>query len=83
MKELSIFVDESGTQERESRVFTDRDSTYRTFGLAQVADYLCAIELTVAKFEYHCETSTDVKLFGGAGSFKQNWLKQARWKLLG
>lgn len=65
------------------QAFISRDSTYRTFRLAQVADYLYAIELTAAKFERHCETPTDVKFFGGVGSFKKNWLRQARRKLLG
>lgn len=65
------------------QAFINRDSTYRTLRLAQVADYLCAIELTAAKFECHCETSTDVKFFGGVGTFKKNWLKQARRKFLG
>lgn len=64
------------------QAFINRESTYRAFRLAQVADYLCAIELTAAKFEHHCETATDVKFFGSVGMFKKNWLKQARRKLL-
>lgn len=64
------------------QTFIHRNSSYHMFRLAQVADYLCAIELTAAKFEYHCETPTDLKFFGGVGSFKRNWLKQARRKLL-
>lgn len=64
------------------QAFIHRNSSYHMFRLAQVADYLCAIELTAAKFEHHCETSTDLKFFGGVGSFKKNWLKQARRKLL-
>ena len=60
--------------------YVDRDSDYRSYRLSQAADYLCAIELTAAKFEAHCTTSTDDKFFGGVGSFKKNWLKQARRK---
>ncbi len=59
-----------------------READYRTFRLSQVADYLCAIELTAAKYERHTTTATDEKFFGGAAAFKKNWLKQARRKLL-
>lgn len=59
-----------------------RESDYHTFRLSQVADYLCAIELTAAKYERHAATATDEKFFGGATAFKKNWLKQARKKLL-
>lgn len=59
-----------------------RMSDYRSFRLAQTADYLCAIELAAVKYASHEETGTDVKFFGGVGSFKKNWLKQARRKLL-
>lgn len=59
-----------------------RESDYRTFRLSQVADYLCAIELTAEKYRRHTATSTDEKFFGGATAFKKNWLKQARKKLL-
>ena len=56
------------------QAFVNRDSTYRAFRLAQVIDYLCAIELTAAKFEHRCETSTDAKCTAvqprfGAGRF--------------
>lgn len=59
-----------------------RDSDYREYRLAQVADYLCEIELAAVKYENHDETNTDIKFFGGIGSFKKNWLKQARRKLI-
>lgn len=51
------------------QAYVARDSEYRAFRLAQVADYLCAIELTAAKYEANCETPTDNKFFGGVGSF--------------
>lgn len=57
-----------------------RSSDYRRFRLAQVADYLCAIELAAVKYKHHEETETDEKFFGGYGAFKKNWLKQARRK---
>lgn len=54
--------------------------TYGQYRLLQVADFLCAIELVAVKYEAHEETSTDLKFFGGIGSFKKNWLKQAKRK---
>ena len=60
-----------------------RESDYRCYRLAQVADYLCEIELAAVKYEHGEQTETDNKFFGGKGPFKKNWLKQARRKLLG
>lgn len=48
--------------------------------LAQVADYLCSIELAALRYADHEETSTYIKLFGGARAFKANQLKQIRRK---
>lgn len=62
------------------QAYIARNSEYRAYRLSQVADYLCAIELTAAKYETSCATSTDDKFFGSIGSFKKNWLKQARRK---
>lgn len=62
------------------QAYVERQTDYRSFRLAQVADYLCAIELTAVKFETRKTTPTDDKFFGGVGSFKRNWLKQARRK---
>ena len=59
-----------------------RDSDYRAYRLAQAADYLCEIELAAIKYENHDETQTDIKFFGSIGSFKKNWLKQARRKVI-
>lgn len=50
--------------------------------ILQVADYFCAIELARLKFERHEETSTDIKIFGYVGTFKNNFLKQAKRKKL-
>lgn len=65
------------------QAYVSRDSDYRSYRLSQTADYLCAMELTAAKFEAHCTTPTDGKFFGGVGNFKKNWLKQARRKRIG
>lgn len=59
-----------------------RNSNYRSFRLAQVADYLCALELTEIKYATHEETATDVRFFGKASSFRKNYLRQARRKLM-
>lgn len=59
-----------------------RRTQFADYRLAQVADYLCAVELTSIKFEAGEQTSTDDKFFGGIGSFKKNYLKQARRKLI-
>ena len=50
------------------------------YRLEQVADYLCTIELALAKYEAKEDGETCNKFFGGIGSFKRNWLKQARSK---
>lgn len=49
--------------------------------LAQVADYLCSIELAALRYADHEETDTYKKLFGSARTFKANLLKQVRRKL--
>lgn len=59
-----------------------RESDYRLYRLAQVADYLCEMELAAVKYENGESTETDNKFFGGKGPFKKNWLKQARRKML-
>lgn len=59
-----------------------RNSDYRSFRLAQVADYLCALELTEIKYAAHEETATDVRFFGKASTFRKNYLRQARRKLM-
>ena len=59
-----------------------RESDYRRYRLAQVADYLCEIELAAIKYDRGEPTETDNKFFGGKGTFKKNWLKQARRKLM-
>lgn len=50
------------------------------YRLEQVVDYLCTIELALVKYEAKEDGETCSKFFGGIGTFKRNWLKQARRK---
>lgn len=50
------------------------------YRLEQVADYLYTIELALVKYEAKEDGETCNKFFEGIGSFKRNWLKQARRK---
>ena len=57
-----------------------RRTTMTEYRLSQVADFLCAIELAAVKYDAKEDGGTYGKFFGGIGSFKKNWLKQARRK---
>lgn len=57
-------------------------TTMTEYRLAQVADYLCTIELAAAKYAAKENGGTYDKFFGGVGAFKKNWLKQARRKAI-
>ena len=57
-----------------------RKTSMTDYRLEQVADYLCTIELALAKYEAKEDGETYNKFFGGIGSFKRNWFKQARSK---
>lgn len=57
-----------------------RKTSMTDYHLEQVADYLCTIELALVKYEAKENGETYNKFFGGIGSFKRNWLKQARSK---
>ena len=57
-------------------------TTMTEYRLAQVVDYLCTIELAAVKYAAKENGRTYDKFFGGIGTFKKNWLKQARRKLL-
>ena len=57
-------------------------TTMTEYRLAQVADYLCTIELAAVKYSAKENGGTYDKFFGGIGSFKKNWLKQARRKVI-
>lgn len=57
-------------------------TTMTEYRLAQVADYLCTIELAAVKYAAKEDGNTYDKFFGGVGAFKRNWLKQVRRKAL-
>ncbi|WP_302886765.1 DUF3800 domain-containing protein [uncultured Slackia sp.] len=57
-----------------------RKTSMTDYRLEQVADYLCTIELALAKYETKEDGETYNKFFGDIGSFKRNWLKQSRSK---
>lgn len=59
-----------------------RASAMADYRLSQVADYLCTLELAALKYDAGEDGATYGKFFGGVGSFKRNWLKQARRKRL-
>lgn len=59
-----------------------KKTTMTEYRPAQVADYLCTIELAAVKYAAKENGGTYDKFFGGIGTFKKNWLKQARRKLL-
>ena len=69
------FVLSKGVVERRKTSMTD----YR---LGQAADYLCTIELAAVKYAAKEDGETYNKFFGGIGTFKKNWLKQARRKMI-
>lgn len=55
-----------------------RNSSPRDYRLSQVADCICALELTAQKYVDKRSTVTDGKMFGGIGAFKRNYLKKIR-----
>lgn len=57
-----------------------RKTSMTDYRLEQVADYLCTIELALVKYQAKEDGETYNKFFGGIGSFKRNWLKQAHSK---
>ncbi len=60
-----------------------RNASPKEYRLSQVADYLCTLELAALKFDAREITSTDEAFFGlSATTFKRNYLKKARKKLL-
>ena len=61
-------------------VVVHRKTSMTDYRLEQVADYLCTIEPAAVKYAAKEDGETYNKFFGGIGSFKKNWLKQARRK---
>lgn len=52
------------------------------YRMAQVADFVCGLELTAIKYSAGEATATDEKFFGGSDSFKKNFLKKIRKKAI-
>ncbi|MBQ9317142.1 MAG: ABC transporter, partial [Atopobiaceae bacterium] len=75
-------LDESVSFALSKQAIEKRRTTMTEYRLAQVADYLCTIELAAVKYAAREAGGTYDKFFGGIGSFKKNWLKQARRKRL-
>lgn len=59
-----------------------KDGSPREYRLAQVADLICALELTAMKYEAGEQTKTDGRFFGSCGSFKKNYLRKIRKMLV-
>lgn len=60
-----------------------RMATQTDYRLAQVADYICTLELTDMKFKAKELTATDIKIFGeDYQAFKRNHLKHLRKKMI-
>lgn len=59
-----------------------RNASPKDYRLSQVADLICTLELTALKYMASEQTKTDTRFFGEAGSFKKNYLKKIRRKLL-
>lgn len=70
------------TSELSPGVLHLRKTSMVDYRLEQAADYFCTVELAAKKYAVHENGETYNKFFGGVGSFKKNWLKQARRKLL-
>lgn len=56
--------------------------SYQEKRLAQAADYLCSIELAAMRYEAGTVSPTYERFYGSPRKFKQNYLKQARRKLV-
>ena len=76
-------LDEAVNAALSKQAVVKKRTTMTEYRLAQVADYLCTIELAAVKYDAKEDGGTYDKFFGGVGAFKKNWLKQARRKLMG
>lgn len=59
-----------------------KDLSHHNKRLAQASDYLCAIELAAKRYGKEEESATYSRFFGNPRKFRQNYLKQARRKLI-
>lgn len=57
-----------------------RNASPLDYRLAQVADFLCTLELAAIKYDNHEETPSDKKIFGSTRMFKRNYLRFIRRK---
>ena len=73
-------LDEAVSAALSKQAIVKKRTTMTECRLAQVADYLCTIELAAVKYDAKENGGTYDKFFGGIGTFKKNWLKQARRK---
>lgn len=65
-----------------TNAITYRNAGPKEYRLAQAADLICTFELTAIKYSAREQTNTDTRFFGALGSFKKNYLKRIRKKLL-
>ncbi len=65
-----------------TNAITYRNAGPKEYRLAQAADLICTFELTAIKYSAREQTNTDTRFFGAQGSFKKNYLKKIRKKLL-
>ena len=65
---------------KESVLF--RKTNAADFMLAQAADMLCTLELTAEKYRNKEATRSDIKMFGNAHAFKNNYMKAIKRKRL-
>ncbi len=59
-----------------------RETSPANYRLAQIADYICTIELTALKYETRTSTATDEKFFGSWRQFKKSLRKELDQKEL-
>ena len=59
-----------------------RETAAEDYRIAQIADYLCTMELTALKYASKTSTSTDEKFFGSWSQFKKGIFKEMQEKAL-
>ena len=59
-----------------------RGAMAEDYRIAQIADYICTMELTALKYKAKVPTATDEKFFGSWGQFKKGILKELAKKEL-
>ena len=59
-----------------------RKAAPEDYRLAQVADFLCTMELVACKYAHGKQTATDRQFFGSANSFKKDYMKAIERKRL-